>query len=107
MAAAVMKVYQSDMFGGSARAGITGVTRRRLAEIMDNDPEAITNEDLLSAIYLQRFAGVDDIELDRLAEILEIVRSLDLRRRRQELRGPYPWPEEEEDRRQRRARREK
>ena len=101
------EIRQGDMFGGSARAGITGVTCRRLAEIMDNDPATVGDEDFLSAIYLQRHEGVWDIELDRLAEILEIYRSLDLRRRRQELRGLYPWPEEEEDRRQRRARREK
>ena len=101
------KVYQSDMFGGATRADLARLIHRRLAEIMDNDPATIGDEDLLSAIYLQRHEGVDDIDLDRLAGILEIYRSLDLRRRRQELRGPYPWPEGEEDRRQRQAHRQK
>lgn len=87
--------------------------RDQLAAIMEEHPETVDDEDLLAAIWLEKYAGVElpFIAFDRdylqarawLSAVIRRYRKANIRERRRELKDLYPFSEEEEARRQKRG----
>lgn len=115
-----MTAKQGNMFGNPAPRTGLGLVADQLAEIMENQPKTVDDEDWLAATWFLRYGGLDEaislcnhdtplwgIEFCRLrlvAGIIRAYRKANIRERRRELKPLYPYSPEEEARRQKRGR---
>lgn len=95
-----MTAQQGNMFG-NPRPATGHRVGDQLAQLMEEDPKLIDDEDLLASLWLQKYCPTAHlIDYRQLAVLIGCYRKANIRERRRELKKLYPYSPEEEARRQ-------